>query len=194
MFKQSVKTISILAALMSMHSMASATCKGAECDVETQVEVKFDSSYYLSPNAKGIYLQSNNGDRTAIVDMKNVVIKNNGEVSAIATAVGNTASFEVNTTSNVALRHINQVSTGDQLAVVNYQQSSKSVTGAVELSATAVGNNASILNEGTSLSDLSINQCNVGDGVAIVNFKYDPTKLTASATAVGNSIAVRTTR
>lgn len=194
MLKHSLKAVSILAALMSMHTMASATCTGNACNVETNVEVKFDSSYYLSPNAKGIYLQTNTGDHTAIVDLKNVVMKASGDISAAATAVGNSASFEVNTSSDVALRHINQVSRGDQVAVVNAGLNGKSVTGAVELSAVAVGNNVSILNEGTSLSNLSINQCNVGDGIATVNFKYDPTKLTAAATAVGNSIAVRTTR
>lgn len=194
MLKQSLKTVSIIAALLSVHGMASATCSGSACDVETNVEVKFDSSYYLSPNAKGIYLQTNTGDRTAIVDLKNVVMKASGDISAAATAVGNSASFEVNTSSDVALRHINQVSRGDQVAVVNTALNGKSVTGAVELTAVSVGNNVTILNEGKNLSDLSINQCNVGDGLATVNFKFDPSKLTASATAVGNSIAVRTTR
>lgn len=194
MLKHSLKAVSILAALMSMHTMASATCTGSACDVETNVEVKFDSSYYLSPNAKGIYLQTNTGDRTAIVDLKNVVMTGKGDLTAAATAVGNSASFEVNTSSDVALRHINQVSRGDQVAVVNTALNGKSVTGAVELTSVAVGNNVSILNEGTSLSNLSINQCNVGDGIATVNFKFDPSKLTATATAVGNSIAVRTTR
>jgi hypothetical protein len=181
MLKHSLKAVSILAALMSMHSMASATCTGNACNVETNVEVKFD-------------LQTNTGDRTAIVDLKNVVMTGKGDLSAAATAVGNSASFEVNTSSDVALRHINQVSRGDQVAVVNTALNGRSVTGAVELSAVAVGNNVSILNEGTSLSNLSINQCNVGDGIATVNFKFDPSKLTATATAVGNSIAVRTTR
>lgn len=194
MFKTTVKTVSVLAALMSMHSMASATCQGSDCDVSTKVEVEFDSSYYLSPNAKGIYLQTNKGDRTANVNLQNVLMKNNGDVSGVATAVGNAANFEVSMGSNTALRHVNQSSYGDQVALVNYQQNSKSVTGAVELEAVAIGNSVSILNEGTNLSDLSIAQCNVGDGVASVMFKYDPTKLTASATAVGNSISIRTVR
>ncbi|MFN4328947.1 MAG: hypothetical protein ACK4FF_08725 [Limnobacter sp.] len=194
MLKKSVSALSILAAFMSIHTAASATCVGADCDVRTNVEVNFDTSYYLSPNAKGIYIQSNTGDRLANVQLDNVKMTNTGDITAAATAVGNIANFEVNTGSTTNIRHINQTSNGDQLANVKVLQSLNSKTGQVELEALAIGNSVSILNQGTSLSDLSIAQCNVGDGVASVNFRYDPTKLTATATAIGNSIAVRTVR
>ena len=175
-------------------SPAAFACTGADCAVETQVEVTFDSSYYLSPNAKGIYLQSNTGSRVANVELQDVKLKNDGALDVTGTAVGNIATMTVDSASNVPVRHINQTSTGNQLANVNVDQLATSMPGEVRLEALALGNSFSYTATGTSLTDLSVVQCNVGDGVANVKYNYDPTKLTASATAIGNNITIRGTR
>lgn len=190
MLKQSVKTVSILAALLSMHSVASATCKGADCKVDVQAEVEFDSSYYLSPNHKGIIIQSNVGNNTAVVDLQNVVMRNNGNIEASAQAIGNNVGVQLSKTASTTLRHVSQSNKGNQLATVELAQNSKSVTGEVVIEAMAVGNNFSLTLDNTSLAELSVAQCNVGNNIAAVEYKWDPTRLTASATSVGNNISV----
>ena len=45
MMKQSLKSLSILAAMLSMHSVAFATCQGNDCQVEIDANIDFDSSY-----------------------------------------------------------------------------------------------------------------------------------------------------
>jgi hypothetical protein len=187
MLKRSVKTISIVAALLSMHSVASATCTGSNCYVEP---VKFESSYYLSPNHNGIYIQLNSGDTSAIVDLKNVVMRSNGNISGMATSIGNNLVIESSHGASVPVRHVSQTNSGDQLASVKVLQNSKSVTGEVMLEAVSIGNNFGLTLNSTSLAELSVKQCNTGDQMAVTQFQWDPTKLTASATAVGNSISV----
>ena len=89
MLKQSVKTVSILAALLSLHSVASATCVGSDCAVDVNADVSFKSNYYLDKDHNGIFIQSNVGDNTAVVDLKNVVMRDNGNITGSAQAVGN---------------------------------------------------------------------------------------------------------
>jgi sensor c-di-GMP phosphodiesterase-like protein len=191
-----MKSALIKTAVIGLFAAASvpafATCTGADCNSTSNVEVKFDSSYYLSPNAKGIILQSNTGNRIADIDLLHVVMKPNGDASAAATAVGNNININVETAQQVSLRHVNQTNTGDQLATVNLQQANNSVAGAVDLSAQVIGNNLGISTTGSSvsLSELSVAQCNVGSGRADVTFGNDPAKLTAVATAVGNNISI----
>ena len=192
-----MKSALIKTAVLGLFAAASvpsfATCTGADCDSSSVTTVKFDSSYYLSPNAKGVILQANTGNRIATVDLNNVIMRGNGDIEAAATAVGNTVSIELEgLKSDVAVRHVNQNNRGDQYANVDLFQSGSSVTGEVKLSAQAIGNSFSIdtKNSSTSLSELSIAQCNVGSGAANVVFLNDPTKLTATATAVGNAVSI----
>ncbi|HEX4918492.1 MAG TPA: hypothetical protein VFV43_11385 [Limnobacter sp.] len=190
MFKRTLKATAVLTALMSMHSIASATCSGPNCDINIDVEVKLDTSYQLSPNHNGIFIQTNRGAGKATVDLNNVVMRNNGNISANATAIGNTISVDINNVVNVPVRHISQSNYGAKEAKVDLQLNSRSVTGEVALEAVAVGNNIGIDMENRSLAELSLAQCNVGDVTAAINYSWDPTKLTANATAIGNSISV----
>lgn len=162
------------------------------CTASTSAEVSLNTSYQLDPNHKGINVQVNTGDRISVIEMKNLVIQNNGNLSAVATSVGN--NFSVNTTGTTAitgLKHISQSSKGDQVSVIDLTQSTKSLPGEVTLEAAAIGNNISLTGlGGTSLAELSIAQCNVGDGVAAIRFDRDPVKLSASATSVGNNVSI----
>ena len=54
----------------------------------------------------------------------------------------------------------------------------------------SIGNNLSLSLDNTSLAELSVAQCNVSDNLAVAEFNWDPTRLTASATAVGNNISI----
>jgi hypothetical protein len=186
MFKQSVRTLSILAALFSIHTAASATCTGTDC----QVDVSGSFDFALGENTNGIYVQKNVGTNTAIVDLKRVVMRDNGDVAANATAIGNNISVSLSAGSTAPIRHVSQSNYGDQIASVRLQQSHKSVTGEVTLESISIGNNFSLNLDNTSLSDLSVAQCNVSDNVALTSFVWDPTKLTATATAIGNNISI----
>lgn len=190
MLKQSVKTVSILAALLSMHSVASATCVGSDCAVEVEANVDFEANYHLSPKHNGIYIQSNTGTNAAVVDLKNVVMRENGDISGAAQAVGNNIAISLSSSSKAPVRHVSQGNYGDQLASVKLLQHSASKTGEVSIEAVSIGNNLSLTLENTSLAELSVAQCNVSDNVASVEYRWDPTKLTASATAVGNNISI----
>ncbi|MEW6205368.1 MAG: hypothetical protein AB1516_08605 [Pseudomonadota bacterium] len=190
MLKQSLKSLSILAALLSMHSVASATCQGNDCQVEVDANIEFDSSYYLSENHNGIIIQSNTGTNAAIVDLKNVVMRDNGNITGSAQAVGNNIAISLSSSSTVPVRHISQSNYGDQLASVNLSQRSTSKTGEVLVEAVSIGNNLSMNLDNTSLAELSVAQCNVSDNVALAEYSWDPTRLTASATAVGNNISI----
>ncbi|MAG79665.1 MULTISPECIES: hypothetical protein [Limnobacter] len=190
MLKQSLKSLSILAALLSMHSVAQATCQGNDCQVEIDANVEFDSSYYLSPNHNGIFIQSNTGTNAAIVDLQNVVMRDNGDITGSAQAVGNNIAISLSSSSKVPVRHVSQSNYGDQLASVNLSQRSTSKTGEVLIEAVSIGNNFSLNLDNTSLAELSVAQCNVSDNVAVAEYRWDPTRLTASATAVGNNISI----
>jgi hypothetical protein len=193
MFKQNIRVLSVAAALFTLHTAASA-CVGPECAVNTQVEVKFNSSYYLSPNANGIYTQSNTGNRVANIDIDRLVMRNDGAIDATATSVGNIANITIEAGATVPVRHINQTNVGNQVANVDIWQLGNSMPGEVKLEALALGNSFSYTATGTSLHELSVAQCNVGNGVANVTYNYDPTKLTATATAIGNNITIRGTK
>lgn len=186
MFKQSVRTLSIIAALFSIHTAASATCVGTDCQVDITGSFDFD----LGSNTDGIFVQKNVGTNTAIVDLKNVVMRENGDITGTATAIGNNISITLSEGSTASVRHVSQSNYGDQLASVNVLQNSRSVTGEVTLEAISIGNNFSLSLDNTSVSDLSVAQCNVSDNVAVTTFQWDPTKLTASATAIGNNISI----
>lgn len=190
MLKQSLKSLSIVAALLSMHPVAQATCQGNDCEVDIEANVEFDSSYYLSPNHNGIYIQSNTGTNAAIVDLKNVVMRDNGDITGSAQAVGNNIAISLSSSSKVPVRHVSQSNYGDQLASVNLSQRSTSKTGEVLVEAISIGNNFSLNLDNTSLAELSVAQCNVSDNVAVAEYRWDPTRLTASATAVGNNISI----
>ncbi|MEQ9108589.1 MAG: hypothetical protein RLO04_14075 [Limnobacter sp.] len=186
MFKQSVRTLSIIAALFSIHTAASATCTGTDC----QVDVSGSFDFTLGENTDGIYVQKNVGTNTAIVDLKRVVMRDGGDIAASATAIGNNISINVSEGSTVPVRHVSQSNYGDQTASVKLWQSHKSVTGEVTLESISIGNNFSVTLDNTSLSELSVAQCNVSDNVALTSFVWDPTKLTANATAIGNNISI----
>lgn len=190
MLKQSVKTVSILAALLSMHSVASATCTGNDCQVEVEANIDFEAKYHLSPGHNGIYIQSNTGENAAIVDLKNVVMRDNGNITGSAQAVGNNIAISLSSGSTVPVRHVSQSNYGDQLAVVEVTQRASSKTGEVMIEAVSIGNNFSLSLDNTSLAELSVAQCNVSDNLAVAEFRWDPTRLTASATAVGNNISI----
>lgn len=190
MLKQSVKTVSILAALLSLHSVASATCVGSDCAVDVNADVSFKSNYYLDKDHNGIFIQSNVGDNTAVVDLKNVVMRDNGNITGSAQAVGNNIAISLSSSTKAPLRHISQSNKGDQLAVVKVDQRSTSKTGEVVLEAVSIGNNFSLTLDNATLAELSVAQCNVGNNLAVAEYRWDPTRLTASATAVGNNISV----
>ncbi|WP_341237648.1 hypothetical protein [uncultured Limnobacter sp.] len=194
MLKQSLKSLSILAALLSMHSVASATCQGNDCQVEIDANIDFDSSYYLSENHNGIFIQSNTGTNAAIVDLQNVVMRDNGNITGSAQAVGNNIAISLSASSTVPVRHVSQSNYGDQLASVNVSQRSTSKTGEVLIEAVSIGNNFSLNLDNASLAELSVAQCNVSDNVAVAEYRWDPTRLTASATAVGNNISIGSAR
>jgi hypothetical protein len=194
MLKQSLKSLSILAALLSMHSVASATCQGNDCQVEIDANIDFDSSYYLSENHNGIFIQSNTGTNAAIVDLQNVVMRDNGNITGSAQAVGNNIAISLSASSTVPVRHVSQSNYGDQLASVNVAQRSTSKTGEVLIEAVSIGNNFSLNLDNASLAELSVAQCNVSDNVAVAEYRWDPTRLTASATAVGNNISIGSAR
>ena len=194
MLKQSVKSLSIVAALLSMHTVASATCQGSDCQVEVEANIDFDGHYHLSPSHNGIYIQSNTGTNTAIVDLQNVVMRDNGAVSGAAQAVGNNIAISLSSSSKVPVRHVSQGNYGDQLATVSLIQHSASKTGEVNIEAVSIGNNFSLSLDNATLAELSVAQCNVSDNVALAEFRFDPTKLTASATAVGNNISIGAVR
>ncbi|VWX34252.1 conserved exported hypothetical protein [Limnobacter sp. 130] len=194
MLKQSLKSLSILAALLSMHSVASATCQGNDCQVEIDANIDFDSSYYLSENHNGIFIQSNIGTNAAIVDLQNVVMRDNGNITGSAQAVGNNIAISLSASSTVPVRHVSQSNYGDQLASVNVAQRSTSKTGEVLIEAVSIGNNFSLNLDNASLAELSVAQCNVSDNVAVAEYRWDPTRLTASATAVGNNISIGSAR
>ena len=194
MMKQSLKSLSILAAMLSMHSVAFATCQGNDCQVEIDANIDFDSSYYLSENHNGIFIQSNTGTNAAIVDLQNVVMRDNGNITGSAQAVGNNIAISLTSSSTVPVRHVSQSNYGDQLASVNLSQRSTSKTGEVLIEAVSIGNNFSLNLDNTSLAELSVAQCNVSDNVAVAEYRWDPTRLTASATAVGNNISIGSAR
>lgn len=194
MLKQSLKSLSILAALLSMHPIASATCQGSECAVEIDADVSFKSHYTLDKDHNGIFIQTNEGSNTAVVDLKNVVMRDNGNITGSAQAVGNNIAVSLSSSSKAPLRHVSQSNYGDQVAVVEVSQRSSSKTGEVMIEAVSIGNNLSLSLDNTSLAELSVAQCNVGDNVAVAEFRWDPTRLTASATAVGNNISIGSAR
>ncbi|EDM83895.1 MULTISPECIES: hypothetical protein [unclassified Limnobacter] len=194
MMKQSLKSLSILAAMLSMHSVAFATCQGNDCQVEIDANIDFDSSYYLSDNHNGIFIQSNTGTNAAIVDLQNVVMRDNGNITGSAQAVGNNIAISLTSSSTVPVRHVSQSNYGDQLASVNLSQRSTSKTGEVLIEAVSIGNNFSLNLDNASLAELSVAQCNVSDNVAVAEYRWDPTRLTASATAVGNNISIGSAR
>lgn len=194
MMKQSVKSLSILAALLSMHSIASATCQGSDCQVEVDANIDFDSSYYLDKDHNGIYLQSNSGKNIAVVNLQNVVMRDNGNISGAAQAVGNNIAISLTSSSKVPVRHVSQSNYGDQVATVSLVQNYASKTGEVNIEAVSIGNNFSLTLDNTSLAELSVAQCNVSDNVALAEYRWDPTRLTASATAVGNNISIGSAR
>lgn len=194
MIKQSLKSLSILAAMLSMHSVAFATCQGNDCQVEIDANIDFDSSYYLSENHNGIFIQSNTGTNAAIVDLQNVVMRDNGNITGSAQAVGNNIAISLTSSSIVPVRHVSQSNYGDQLASVNLSQRSTSKTGEVLIEAVSIGNNFSLNLDNASLAELSVAQCNVSDNVAVAEYRWDPTRLTASATAVGNNISIGSAR
>lgn len=186
MFKQSVRTLSIIAALLSIHTAASASCVGTDC----QVDMTGSFDFTLGQNTDGIFVQKNVGTNTAIVDLKRVVMRENGDITGTATAIGNNISVTLSEGSTAPIRHVSQSNYGDQLASVSVVQSSKSVTGEVTLESISIGNNFSLSLDNTSVSDLSVAQCNVSDNLAATSFQWDPTKLTASATSIGNNISI----
>ncbi|WP_370261396.1 hypothetical protein [Limnobacter sp.] len=190
MLTKPFKTTALLLAMLSAHGVASATCTGPDCKVEVGVEVNFDTSYYLSPNHNGIIVQANTGKSAAVVDLNNVIMRDKGNISANATAIGNNVSIDLSNMAKAPVRHISQSNMGDKLASVDLQLHSKSVTGAVALESIAVGNNINLSLENTSLAELSLAQCNVGNVNALVEYRWDPTKLTANASAIGNNISV----
>lgn len=190
MLKQSLKLIPILSALLSVHGVASANCVGTDCQVEVQANVDFEALYNLSPNHNGIFIQSNVGNNAAIVDLQNVVMRNNGDITGMSTAIGNNVSVNLSAGSTAPVRHVSQSNYGDQVANVNLLQHSVSVTGAVTLEAVSIGNNFTMNLDNASLSELSVAQCNVSDNIAMTTFRWDPTKLTASSTALGNNILI----
>ena len=190
MFKQSVRTLSIIAALFSIHTAASATCVGTDCKIDVDGSFDFD----LGNDVNGIYLQKNVGHSAAHVNLNNVVMRDNGGITGTATAIGNNAGFSFDASSSVPLKHISQSAQGDRVSTVNLTQNRKSVTGEVTLESISVGNNLSITLDNTSLSELSVAQCNKGNSFASTTFSWDPTKLTASATAIGNNISVGVAR
>lgn len=194
MMKQSLKSLSILAAMLSMHSVVFATCQGNDCQVEIDANIDFDSSYYLSENHNGIFIQSNTGTNAAIVDLQNVVMRDNGNITGSAQAVGNNIAISLTSSSTVPVRHVSQSNYGDQLASVNLSQRSTSKTGEVLIEAVSIGNNFSLNLDNASLAELSVAQCNVSDNVAVAEYRWDPTRLTASATAVGNNISIGSAR
>lgn len=190
MLKQSVQIASVLTALLSMHSVASATCVGTDCQVEVEANVEFTSHYNLDPDHNGIFIQSNTGTNAAVVDLRNVVMRSNGDITGTATAIGNNIGIELSSSSSAPVRHISQSNYGDQLASVELMQNYKSVTGEVTIEAVSIGNNFSLNLDNTTLAELSVAQCNVSDNVALAEYRWDPTRLTASATAVGNNISI----
>eukprot|EP01030_Chromulinospumella_sphaerica_P008165 gene8165-7990_t len=149
-----------------MHSVAFATCQGNDCQVEIDANIDFDSSYYLSENHNGIFIQSNTGTNAAIVDLQNVVMRDNGNITGSAQAVGNNIAISLSSSSKVPVRHVSQSNYGDQLASVNLSQRSTSKTGEVLIEAVSIGNNFSLNLDNASLAELSVAQCNVSDNVA----------------------------
>lgn len=194
MLKQSLKSLSILAALLSMHSVASATCVGSDCTVDVNTNVDFNGDYHLDKDHNGIFTQSNTGSNAAFVDLQNVVMRDNGNITGSAQAVGNNTSISLSSSSKVPVRHVSQSNFGYQWSSVNVMQRSISKTGEVTIEAVSIGNNLSLSLDNTSLAELSVAQCNVGSNFADANYSWDPTRLTASATAVGNNISIASVR
>ncbi|HEX5486591.1 hypothetical protein [Limnobacter sp.] len=162
------------------------------CNSSTDVTVNFGSSYQLDPNHAGIYLQNNTGDNAALGDLQHVVITNNGNVDISTAAVGNSIQVNLqNASGDLALNHVNQVNSGDQVAKT-VLGTAGNTTGEISLSTTAVGNNFSVTAENTSLnlSSLSVNQCNTGNMTANTQYFWDPTKLAVNTSAIGNAVSI----
>jgi hypothetical protein len=194
MLKQSIQSLSVLAIIMSMHSAASATCVGDTCAVDINADVKFTSHYNLDPDHNGIFIQSNYGSNKAEVKLNNVVMRENGDITGNAQAIGNNIGVTLALGSTVPLKHVSQSNYGNQTSTVVLNQSAHSKTGEVLLEAISVGNNFSLSLDNTSLAELSVAQCNVGNNTATVSYNWDPTKLTASATSVGNNVSISALR
>jgi hypothetical protein len=190
MFKQSVRTLSIIAALFSIHTAASATCVGADC----QVDITGSFGFTLGQHTNGIFVQKNHGSNAAVVGLSNLVMRDSGDITATATAIGNNISISLNETSTVPVRHVSQSNYGNQAAVVAVHQKSISSTGDVTLESISIGNNLSLTLEDVSMSSFSAAQCNVSNNVANTTFVWDPTSLTAASTAVGNNISISAVR
>lgn len=191
-----MKSALIKTAVLGLFAAASvpsfATCTGADCDSSSNTTVKFDSSYYLSPNATGIYIQSNTGNRISEVKLNNLLVRNDGAIEATSTAAVNTINVDLGKNSDLVLKHVNQTNRGDQLATNQIVLNGASKAGEVTLSSQAIANsfNYTGTNSSTSLAELSLVQCNVGNGAASVTFQFDPTKMTATSTALANAINI----
>lgn len=194
MLKPTLQSLSLLAVLMSMHTVASATCVGDACTVDVGAEVKFSSSYYLDPDHNGIYIQSNYGSNKAEVKLNNVIMRNDGAILGAAQAIGNNMGVSVASGATVPVRHVSQSNYGNQQASVVLNQHSHSKAGEVLLEAISIGNNFSLALDNTSLAELSVAQCNISNNTATVSYNWDPTSLTAAATAVGNNISIGAVR
>ncbi|MCQ8895112.1 hypothetical protein NQT62_01505 [Limnobacter humi] len=192
--KKTAIAASLLTALLSIHSGAFASCTGTGCASDISAEVNLNTDYNLDPNHNGIYIQVNRGNNSSNLQLNNVIVNNNGSLTANSTSVGNNIDVQVSLGSTVPVRHVSQSNFGDATALVTLYQSGSSRPGEVSLNATAVGNNFSFNGNGVSLAELSVAQCNVGNNLASVNFKNDPSSLSATATAVGNSISVRSVK
>jgi hypothetical protein len=190
MFKQSVRTLSIIAALFSMHTAASASCVGADC----QVDITGSFGFTLGQHTNGIFVQNNRGSNVAVVGLSNLVMRDSGDITATANAIGNNINISLNETSTVPVRHISQSNYGNQAASVAVHQKSISSTGDVTLESVSIGNNLSLTLEDVSMSNFSVAQCNVSNNVASTTFVWDPTSLTAASTAVGNNISINAVR
>ena len=192
MIKRSILALGVLSLVHS----ASFACSGTDCASDVDGAVRYSSYYNVDPNSVGIYLQQNTGLREATVTLKNIVMQANGNIDATALAIGNNASIELNLNSSaVPVRQIYQVNTGNTTSSVDLHSRIESATGQVELTSLAIGNNASItvddiVGQDAKLSQLSSVQCNTGNGIADVVYRNDPTKLTATALAIGNNLSI----
>lgn len=187
-----IKTTLASAVLLAASPAAFATsnsCSGADCVSDIRAEVSLSTDFYVDADSKGVFIQNNSGDIFAGTKLTNLVIRNDGALNVETQAIGNNLSIDMKDSGPVEVKFISQSNKGEVTAVTEVTQRSTSRPGEVTLNATAVGNNLSIITAGSTLS-AGLAQCNTADVTAVVSFKHDPLSMSATATAVGNSINI----
>jgi hypothetical protein len=162
--------------------------------------------------ATGSYAQKNTGDVTSIGRHDALITTGKGDVSIDATAIGNNFSAQLTGLKSVNLSAVQQ-NTGD-ITAINVVTHPK-IGGNLEVSSTAIGNNASVnwdlttdknpssnnfdvkrdgeirsfSNVGTYVG--SLEQCNTGNIYSTTNYMQDPAaNIKISTTAIANNISI----